>query len=253
MLQDRDEKILKAVWYYRYMTSLDICRLFFSPKSLTHVREILAKLTKNQYLTRFELPSLDGRREKVYVLGQAGRSYLLRLGLDVSWSFRPQRLKFLSYSYVLHNLILTRTIIAASLWSQQNGIQLVDKKICYELEGEVIPDCWLLFHDNEDEIPVILEIDRGMEYQKKFKAHVKGRAEYLLRGYKEDFGTEAATVVYLTTGQTPEYTQTRKKTMERWTMQVLNELRLVGWEEVFKFYVVEYNSIYELSLFSELF
>jgi hypothetical protein len=58
------------------------------------------------------------------------------------------KLKFLSYSYVLHNLILTRTLIAANCWASEHpDFALVGQLICYELPGKVIPDGWLLFEE----------------------------------------------------------------------------------------------------------
>src|SRR5687768_9477678 len=135
MITARDEEILKAVWYYRYMTSRDLNNLFFAKTSITHMREILARLSgsedlqTHQYLCRFTLPAINKKpQEKVYVLGAKGRRVLQEQGIRVSNYFRPNRLKFLSYGYVLHNLILTRSLIAASCWAKDHpDFTLVDK------------------------------------------------------------------------------------------------------------------------------
>ena len=63
ILTPRDEEILKAVWYYRYITARDLNNLFFAKTSITHTREILATLSgadlqANNYLCRFPLVSL---------------------------------------------------------------------------------------------------------------------------------------------------------------------------------------------------
>src|SRR4051794_30973929 len=83
------EEILKAVYFYRYMTALDVAYLLYSPKSLTHVREVLAALSGGEdfktahYLYRFRLPSI-GNSERVYTLGSKGRDYLAsELGMPV--------------------------------------------------------------------------------------------------------------------------------------------------------------------------
>src|SRR5947209_9846310 len=99
LLTKRDEQILQAVYAYRYVTALDIAYLLFSPKSLTHVREILAKLSGGEdfhpraYLFRFRLPG-SGNTERVYTLGSRGRDFLVNtLGLPVDWYFRPGKVK----------------------------------------------------------------------------------------------------------------------------------------------------------------
>ena len=171
-------KYYKAVWYYRYITARDLTNLLFAKTSITHMREILATLSggedlqTNNYLCRFTLPSVSGTREKVYVLGAKGRRVLTQMGLPATWYFRPHKLKFLSYGYVLHNLILTRTMIAGGLWANEHpDFSLISKHICYELPGKVIPDGWLLFEERTDnavyEQPVMIELDRGMEHKDK--------------------------------------------------------------------------------------
>src|SRR5687767_14865640 len=109
----RDEEILKAVHYYRYVTARDIAHQQFSKSSLNYVRERLTELSgntdldQNNYLCRFNLPTATMKRqEKVFVLGAKGKRLLQRMGIPAMWYFRPHKLKFLSYSYVIHNLIL---------------------------------------------------------------------------------------------------------------------------------------------------
>ena len=156
------------------------------------MREIISTLSggedlqANNYICRFTLPSLGGTREKVYVLGSKGRRVLTEMGLPATWYFRPHKLKFLSYGYVLHNLLLTRTLIAGGLWANEHpDFTLVDKRICYELSGnavpagrQVIPDGWLLFEEQTPqgvyELPVMIELDRGMEHKDKFRDHCGG-------------------------------------------------------------------------------
>jgi hypothetical protein len=59
MLTARDEEILKAVAYYRYITLRDIVALRFSPDALTHARKVLSALCGSEdlqthhYLCRF--------------------------------------------------------------------------------------------------------------------------------------------------------------------------------------------------------
>ena len=261
ILTPRHEDILRAVWYYRYITARDLNNLFFAEASITHMREILSNLSggedlqANTYLCRFNLPSLSGTREKVYVLGSKGRRILADAGLPATWYFRPHKLKFLSYGYVIHNLILTRTLIAANCWArEQPEVTLIDKRICYELPGKIIPDGWLLFEEQTDngvyEQPVMIELDRGMEDRHAFKQHVRGRINYLQSGeYQKTFKTDVATIAYVTTGQTPEYRETRRKAMCVWISELLQDMRLEAWANVFKVTSVEFTNLYNYSLF----
>ena len=261
ILSARDEEILKAVWYYRYITARDLTNLLFAKTSITHMREILATLSggddlqTHQYLCRFTLPSLNGTREKVYVLGSRGRRFLTDKGLSATWYFRPHKLKFLSYSYVLHNLILTRTLIAASLWAKDNpDVNLVDKRISYELAGKVVPDGWLLFEvqtpEGVYEQPVVIEIDRGMENKDKFRAHVRGRINYIQSGeYQKIYRTDVTTIAYATTGQTELYRTTRQKAICAYIMELLKDMRMESWAGVFRVASIEFNKLYENELF----
>ena len=262
MLTARDEEVLKAVWYYRYMTARDLCALLFAKTSITHMREILARLSGGEdlqthnYLCRFTLPAINKKpQEKVYVLGAKGRRVLQEQGIRVSNYFRPHRLKFLSYGYVLHNLILTHTLIAAGLWAKDHpDLTLIDKRICYELPGRVIPDGWLLFEKQTPEgvyeQPVMIELDRGMENKDKFRAHVRGRINYLQSGeYKNTFKTDVATIAYATTGQTEAYRTTRQKAMCMWIAELLKDMRLESWAGVFRVASVEFGALYDNALF----
>jgi hypothetical protein len=261
-LTARDEEILRAVWYYRYITKLDVLHLFFKKTVDTYVGAKLSELSgktdldTHNYLCRFNLPAVHKKsQEKVYVLGSRGRRALCEMGLSVDWYFRPHKLKFLSYSYVLHNLILTRTMIAAGLWARHHpNFSLIDKRICYELPGKVVPDGWLLFEEQTPEgvyeHPVIIELDRGMENRHQFRAHVRGRIDYILSGeYQKIFNTDVATIAYATTGQTPEYRETRRKAMCAWIQELLKEMRLESWAGVFRVASVEFPALYDPSLF----
>ena len=160
-------------------------------------------------------------------------------------------------SYVIHNLILTRTMIAATQRAKDHPtFSLTDKRISYELSGKVIPDGWLRFSEQASDgtyaQPVIIELDRGMEYRDRFRAHVRGRINYVQSGeYTKTFNTKVVTIAYLTTGQTPEYRVQRQRTMGVWIRELLKEMRLEEWAGVFKVASVEFQHIYDNSLFEE--
>jgi hypothetical protein len=279
VLTKGQEEILKAVHFYRYMTAQDVCFLLYSPSSLVYVRKLLSTMAgkgdgvANQYLYRFALPSVSaGNPRRVYTLGSLGREFLVDVtGLAADWYFRPHKVKHLSFSKVLHNLFLTRFLVAARRWAAADGaFELLSVRTCYELEGTggttqeepetrartgVIPDGWLLFAKRRDNsrFPVLLEIDRGTAYRQNFKQHVKGRLEYIKAGgeYTRVFGEKAVRIAYVTTGETEEYREARLRSMQSWTMEVLKELKKENWAQVFRFHSLSLDEIYELQIFED--
>jgi hypothetical protein len=279
------EAILRAIHFYRYMTALDVAHLLFSPSSLTYVRGTLSSLaggadfTPAQYLYRFPLPNMSiGGPTRIFTLGSKGRDYLANeVGMPADWYYRPSKTKHLSYSQVLHSLLLTRTLVTASAWgAKAPSFRLSKVRIGYELIREaatievgketlpagkqrkseklkVIPDGWVEFARNDGKkFPVLLEVDRGMEYSRKFKRHVRSRIEFIRSGaYKKMFHTDAVMVGYLTTGERPEYRDTRRAAMCAYTREVLAELQMENWSHIFRFTSIEYDQLFTTPLFDD--
>lgn len=261
VITKRYEEILQAVYTYRFVTAIDIARLFFSPTTINHSREILSLLSGKQdyaerhYLYRFPLPNTRiGGTEKIYTLGSQGRMYLQSQGMQVDWYFRPYKVAGMTYQNCLHALTLTRFLVAAHVFVKQHPEwELSTLRTEYELKKElaeekakqqavtipltldngkeqeevvVIPDAWLLFQKHnkkKDSVhPVFVEIDRASEQQKYFKRQVRARALFLTNGgYTKLFGTNKGVIAYATTGN-----QTRVDSMRKWTHDVLAELKL---------------------------
>jgi hypothetical protein len=213
-----------------------------------------------------------GSSEKIYTLGSKGRDFLANeMRLPVDWWYRPYKVKHLSYSQVIHNLTLTRFLVAAHAWAaKQPDFKLVRTRICYELAREaatveinkegkveklkVIPDAWIEFERNDGKkFPILLEVDRGMEHGKKYMSHVRSRIEFIRSGaYKKMFQTDAVLIAYMTTGDLPEYRETRRKAMCRWTQEVLDELHMENWSNIFRFSSVQFDQLYTTPIFDEL-
>ena len=77
------------------------------------------------------------------------------------------------------------------------------------------------------------------------------RIEFIKKGgrYSEIFGTEAVIIAYATTGQRPEYGETRRRTMCTWTQEVLAELGKTSWAPVFRFHKIDFETLYQSPLF----
>jgi len=268
MLTQRDQEILKAVHFYRYMTILDVTYCFFSPSSVSHVREILSRLCgkkdeqDNQYLYRFGLPkSRTGNTERVYVLGARGRDFLTNnTHISVNWFASPSRMANLNYNTLIHSLSVTRVLVAATFWSRkQEEFTLINMKTNYHLANmpgrevsTVIPDGWLVFeHHSGKKGSLIVEIDRGTEYQERFKQHISTRLAFIESGkYEEFFGEKAVQIVYIVVGE-KRYRETRRKTMVQWTQEVLKEQELENWGVLFKFTDIGFEEIYGANLFEK--
>src|SRR5918992_4668048 len=278
-LTEPQERILRAAHFYRFLVAQDICRLYWSLSSLTYVRDLLANLAKNKYLYRFQLPSVHCGgigAERIYTLGAAGRKFMEKSGYKVDWVYKPHRIKLASYAAGLHNLLLSRTLIAASVWAKkQPNFKLLKTRICYELSREApsieltnakgerekvkcIPDAYLLFqklNNNKHECfyQVLLEIDRGMEYQKRFKKAIRARLEFIKDSgaYSSLFGTAPNNVIiaYITTGDRPEYRESRRKAMCDWTRDVLAQSDLNNLSCSLLFCSVVASELYNIPLF----
>lgn len=266
----RYEEVLQAVHQFRYVTAWDMTRLFYTPTSINHVREILSRLSGKRdyadrhYLYRFPLPNTRiGNTEKIYTLGACGRSYLQTQGISVEWYFRPYKVAGMTYQNCLHALTLTRFLVAAQVFCKHTpGWELATMQTEYELKkaiGEeqakrtlvtvaikpdkgieeeqviVIPDAWLVFRRVDKKKssiqPVFLEIDRASEQSKFFKRQVRARVLFLTSGgYKKLFGTNKGVIAYATTGN-----QTRLHSMRTWTAEVLTELHMRKLASRFRF------------------
>ena len=89
-----------------------------------------------------------------------------------------------------------------------------------------------------------------MEDKAKFRQHVLSRIQYLQSGdYQKTFNTNTARIAYATTGQLPEYRETRRKAMCSMIMQLLKERRMEPWAQVFKVTSLEFHALYDSSLF----
>jgi hypothetical protein len=251
----------------------------YSPKSISHVREVLSKLCggedekTNQYLFRFRPPSVPPNSERVYTLGSRGRDYVSNeLGLPVDWYYRPATTTHRGYSQMQHDLILTRFLVASEVWCRkQEAMRFLQTRICYELaktparvaidfEGKralikVIPDAWLEIQKLRVGKPpahfgILLEIDRGHLYQKRFKEHILSRIEFVGSGlYEEMFGTKAVLIAYVTAGDRPSHLEARRKTMCAWTNDLLNELDMEKWASMFRFHALAVDEMYTSPLF----
>jgi hypothetical protein len=154
--------------------------------------------------------------------------------------------------------MLTRFVLCACYFTSHNpDYTLADVRLCYDIERSlgkrtaeaVVPDAWLDFARVTDgeRFPVLVEIDRGTEFQERFKQHIKGRLAFIRSGeYARVFSTPAVIIAYATTGRTPAHADSRRDTMAAWTLEGLRELKIENWAGIFRFTsALEYTRLYE--------
>lgn len=260
-LNSTDENILRMLAKFPFAGSVDVANYLFSPASITYVRSRLGRLSggdhkTHTYLYRFCLPSAaSGNKQRIFCLGAKGRALAAELGESVDFWYRPYKQRFMSFTNVLHHLILTRTVVAGySFCRKQTEVRLLESRLCYELskqEGlKVIADAFLRFRAHERFMPCWIEIDRGTEMGRVFRNHVRARVLFLQSGtYRELFQAPGATICYLTAGERPEYLVSRRKAICRFIMEVLQELGKESWASIFRVCSVVPDELYSTPLF----
>jgi hypothetical protein len=269
-LTPTEEEILRTISTYRYMTALDVAYSLFSPNSLSYVRHLLSVLCGGKdyqdrdFLYRFPVPTAKaGNRERVYTLGAAGRALVEEFGIPVEWYYRPVKTGRVSGSHLLHELLVVRFVVAACWWvSRQPEYSLaemllsaaIEKRMAKKSQAQkqipptMVPDAWLHFERQVGgaKSPILLELDRGSEYQERFKHHVRSRLAFIQSGeYEALFHTPAVLIAYATTGQVADYAESRRQSMAAWTREVLKERNLASWSGIFRFTAVSYETLYK--------
>jgi hypothetical protein len=277
ILNSKEEAILAAVSELPYVTALDIAYLFFSPTSLTHVREVLNRMAggnadyvDRQFLYRFPLPSTaQGTKTRVYSLGAKGREILAEKSY-----YRPYKLRNLSHSHIFHHLTVNRFVCAAHYWCRgREDVRLSQTRLSFELSRTLaieaaskndksatfpVADAWLEFEIlqgglHKHYIPIWLEVETGSKGSSiRFKQDLLNRIEYIERGgYSELFKTDAVVFAYLVTGEHASYLESRRKAISRWIQELLSDLKKEKWANIFRITSVVYGSLLSTPLFDE--
>lgn len=211
-----EDRILRALSRLHYLSSNQICRLLYSPGSLTHVQSKMKQLTDAGLCQRLWLPrpSARGSAPSVYTLARAGLNHVIALGLDVDRRFRPSEHREHSYLFLAHTLALNDVLIAAELLCRHSSRVTIAglvherdlKRQPVYVEADdgrqlaVIPDAWLDMRvDSAYQVCLVIELDRGTEEQKAWRRKIRGLFAYAAGPYQEAFGTKSLTIAVLTT------------------------------------------------------
>ena len=211
-----EDAILRAVLRFHYLSSQQVCRLLYSPGSLTYVQSKLKRLTDAGFCQRVFLPRTTqrGSAPSVYTLNRKGLNYLKSLGLETAERFRASEQREHSYLFLAHTLSLNDFLISAELISRGKS-RIALQRFIHERELKrapvhldtsddqritVIPDAWLdLRIDGAYQVCLVVELDRGTEEQKAWRRKVRGLLAYSRGPYQEAFHTKSLTFAVLTT------------------------------------------------------
>lgn len=199
-----EDAILRAFTAFPYATGKQITSLLYSDGSHKGVLQFLKKLADNEYLLRKPLPSqvLRGSVPYLYWLSAPGRHYLESLGYDFSSWLYPHAMRLSQSSHLWHTLAVNDFLIAGVKVAHNNpNLKLVDSRHDLVMQMtmknlSVKADGWQLFHiKGIEEAGIWLELDRGTELEKIWKAKIEKIITYIGRGkIEEDFGTSGLTV-----------------------------------------------------------
>jgi hypothetical protein len=266
-LSASDLKILRLVGQLRFVRALDLAYRLSRPTSLTYYRERLSALSAIEkdapgFLSRISQPSIKkGERAWVYSLSVKGARALSQEGAYLP----PYKLRRLSYGFLQHSLCLTSFICAAHYFVRTNpsytlsrellSYALVQNPPTVTLQTEkhtttitVVPDAFLCFERDGEKFPILLEIDRGTEYQFMLKKKLRNLIILIRSGaYARYFQLPGVIVAYATIGEHPSR-ETRRAAMQQWALETIDEMitkeHRQGWYEVFRFCALP-DSIYE--------
>ncbi len=257
-----DDAVLRAAFRYYYLSSRQVCRLLYSPGSLTYVQTKLKHLTDAGLLQRIWLPrpTAHGSAPSVYTLARKGLNYLEGTGTDVDRRrYRPSEQREHTYLFLGHTLAVNDVLRSAELLSRsQPDCELARmlherdlKRRPIHVQDEygrmiaVVPDGWLdLRVKGAFQVCLALELDRGTEEQKVWRRKVRGLLAYANGPYQDAFETKSLTIAVVATSGDKRLLQ-----LIRWTESELTARHEQGQGDLFVFTGVRSDSTEMADLF----
>jgi hypothetical protein len=224
-----DDPILIALNDYHALTAEQVQRLFYSQGSRKYPQLRLAGLAASGYVL-VDLPApprTAGRARSVYLLTPKGGRYLEQeLELAVPKRVRPSEMTERSWSHYSHLLSVNDVLIAAELLTRRRPeITIVQREHDFDLKQQpirvgiamanppagrakpaaqaLIPDAFLLFAVSQGDrrigFPVAVEIDKGMQRQKEWRAKIDRYLAAIATGaFAERFGVQRLSIAAFT-------------------------------------------------------
>ena len=250
-----EDRILRALHRFYFLTPLQVQRRFYSPSSLRDVQRRLQHLGEHQYATTilYRKVTRTGSSPMVYTLDRRGRQYLASLGMDVPQRLRQSEERERSAMHLSHTLAVNDVLISAELLCERLP-QLSIERLVHErdfkrlkLREEVRhgenrvfervpaePDGFIHFVEegaNHPNQPVALEIDMGtMTSSADWRAKIAAYIQWYGGAYEQLFGMDFLTfAVVVIAGQR------RLEQLLQWTRVELETLGKQDYSELFQF------------------
>jgi hypothetical protein len=240
-LAPADEAILRALLRYHYLTSAQVCRLLYSPKSLTHVRERLRRLAQATIIQKTFIPTITGQPPALFSLATRGMNYLAAQGFPVPTRFRPSESQrsdlHARHTQAVNDFLISLELFLGS-WPEVSSWEIVHERevkrqpiqvaIAWGRKGEpqqervpLLPDAWItLTYRSGKQRRVALELDRGTEEQQKWRRKVRAYLAYSETLYPAHHAPVPLTIAVVAT---PSHK--RREVLVRWTQA---ELEVTG-------------------------
>ena len=207
-IEPRDIQILKTLLNYRFLTTSQIQRNFFSSKSFADRR--LRNLYDHGILERIIRPVTQGKAELLYAIGSEGaRQLSLHLGIPrdkLGWSRKGNMVR---PEFIQHQLDLnTLRLAIEEVTKKSPGYMLLEwesnLKIIVKRGRNLIPDAYFALATPKGNAFFFLELDRATEtVTGKFRKKMENYQIIRERGeFKRQFGRENFRVLIVTTSET---------------------------------------------------
>ncbi len=278
VLTEQEEALVRTCCRYQWMTVVDfrqsLAVVLGAAPSLSQVRKVSSRLaggkdhTPGHFLYKFALPTTTGGNPpRVFVPGSDARAFLRQAGEEVgaTWN-KPSTMQGHSYSYIAHNLAVTRLAICAALFAREHqDYYLAETLMSHDMarnpprvsldpEGKepasaVIPDLWVSLKrvDNDIGPALWLEVDNNAnEAKTAFQRRLLARLNLIEdEAYAHYFGTPAVTICYAVLGKTKELRDARVRALRQWTAALLATEGRGYFASTFLFTPIEYETLYD--------
>jgi hypothetical protein len=262
------EQLIRACCRYQWMTVVDFWQWLHavndSAPTRNHVGKVVSGLAKDGYLHTFPLPKTrSGQATHVFVPGAPCRELLRKTGEEDKFLFNsPATMQGYSYSFMLHNLTVSRLAIGAALYFRGHpDCYLAETRLSYDMLRTpprlsstdaqtpltAIPDLWLhIIADDGTEYPLWIEIDRGSETRATFQRLLRARLLYIISDeYQEYFGTRHVRLCYAVTSSNQPDKDNRLNTMLHWADEVISKENLHALAPFIRVTTITYETLYE--------